>query len=90
MAEPKRSDDEQAALAREYAAHIERVQQDLNAVIRRHAQTLPWKMVTHALVESTGIWLALLATEQPSALPMLLTRLDELRLYLATSNQRAQ
>jgi hypothetical protein len=71
-------------------ALIEGIQRDLGTVIRDHARVVPKRVLLAAVLETVGTLATLLVAEDASLLPMILNRLEELKVYLATMAQPTQ
>ena len=78
------------AAAEWYRNDLEKVQNELLAVLRQHWPQVGTQLIAHVLVEVTGSVLATIMQNNLAAKADVLGRLDQLRLHLSVDGTRAQ
>jgi hypothetical protein len=73
-----------------YRQDLERVEAEVLAVVRANMPRVGYQLVAHALIEVVGSVLGDIVEAQPTARVDLDTRLEQLRLHVATAGTRAQ
>ena len=76
----------QALLIAQFHQQAEAVTADLLLVVQRHFARVGPHVTSHALIECLGSVLSAIATAAPAIRDDINVKLDQLRLYVATSN----
>ena len=78
------------ATAEQFTRDVETVQAAIGVPLRTYVPIYGGPLVVLALVETCGTLAALLVQDDPTTRPLLLARLTELQLHIATVGQRPQ
>jgi hypothetical protein len=89
MAETERAADEHPA-AEWYRRDLERVEDELLAVVRKHLPRVGVQLMAHALIETTGSVLGDIIEAQPESRADIVQRSEQLTLHIQTIGTQAQ
>jgi hypothetical protein len=73
-----------------FRRHLELVQADLVAVVRKHAPVVGHRVICHALIETTGHLVSAIATANPAMRADLDRKFDQLRLFVSATEAPPQ
>jgi hypothetical protein len=90
MAEADRNAASDHPAAAWFRRDIEVVEAELVAVLRKHWSRVGAQIVAHALIQTVGSVCGAIVEAEPAAGPDIDAKLADVRLYVATTNQRAQ
>ncbi len=88
MAENERTGEHAAATW--YREDLDRIENELLAVVRAHFARSGAQLVAHAVIETAGSVLAAIIHDRPAARADVLGRIDQLRLHLAVDDDDRQ